>query len=127
MNGPLPQGGVRYSATLVADPLAKQSLALSPFQGACVTPLRQFIQGRAVGWATASKIWGVRLGYGSLFGDSSEEPPSPFYEWPSPPFRGRADGLREFIRRFEGRTPLAILRMALSPNGGVRLVRYVGS
>ena len=65
MNGPLPQGGVRYSATLVADPLAKQSLALSPFQGAC-------------------------------------------------------GGLREFIQGFEGRTPLAILRMALTPlSGGV--------
>ena len=53
--GPLPQGGVRYSAppvylggvrysaTEVADPLAILRMALSPFQGACVIPLRQFI------------------------------------------------------------------------------------
>ena len=40
--GPLPQGGVRYFATEVADPLASK-LALSPFQGAC-NVLREFIR-----------------------------------------------------------------------------------
>ena len=46
------------------------------------------------------------------------DPPRRLNPWrPSPPFRGRAVGLWEFIQGFEGRTPLAILRMALSPKG----------
>ena len=39
------------------------------------------------------------------------------------PFQGACDGLREFIQGFEGRTPLAILRMALSPKGACDVLR----
>ena len=68
------------------------------------------------------------MGYGSLFRDSNEEPPSPFCEWPSPP-RGRAiNPLRWFIRVVRLDTgvysmirtknpPRQALRLALSPKG----------
>ena len=85
--------GVRYSATLVADPLAKQSLALSPFQGACVIPLREFTLGFEGRTPLAKQSLALS------------------------PKGACVIPLREFILRFEGRTPLAILRMALSPKG----------
>ena len=59
-------GGVRtagevYSESKRKNPPRQLTLALSPFQGACVIPLRQFIQGRAMGYGTSlGDSWGVR-------------------------------------------------------------------
>ena len=57
-NGPLPQGGVRYSAPELSDPLAA-SIPGGPLpQGACVIPLSRFILGRAMRWRLCSGIQG---------------------------------------------------------------------
>ena len=61
------------------------------------------------------------MGYGSLFGNSNEEPPSPFCEWPSPPFRGRAIcSLRGFTLGFGG-VRYVHYGASLGDSGGVRL------
>ena len=86
-------------------------------------------------WRPSPPFRGRADGYGSLFKDSKEEPPSPFCEWPSPP-RGRAMGygasledlgacswLREFIPKFGRRTPLARLFAWPSPPRGRALFR----
>ena len=68
-------------------------MALSP-KGACIIPLRRFIKGRA-----------------ECYGSSLKKALSP----------KRACGwLREFIRRFERRTPLAKVNLGPLPQGGVR-------
>ena len=90
----------------------------------------------------ARGFMGVRWVTG-VYSESEGRTPLANIRWPSPPFRGRADGwataskiweacdgLRDFARGFmgvrwvtgvysegAGRTPLAILRMALSPKG----------
>ena len=70
-------------------------------------------------WKT--KVIGIRraVGYGSLFGDSSEEPPSPFYEWPSPP-RGRAVGYESLFKDLEEEPPSPGSSPGPLPQGGVR-------
>ena len=49
-------------------------------------------------WRPSPPFRGRAVGYGSLFRDLSEEPPSPFYEWPSPT-RGRAVPFSKFIEK----------------------------
>ena len=118
-------GGVRTAGEVYSEdegrtPLAILRMALSPFQGACVNSLRNLpTPSPPQSLAALSPFQGACERLGKFILRMKEEPPSPFYEWPSPP-RGRAMryeallgdsmGVRtagEVYSEDEGRTPLA--------------------